>query len=56
MYLKQIEITGFRVKPHCTAEVHITKNTSCITKIILLTKFLHNPEGKCVSLCVVSIV
>jgi len=50
MYLKQTELTGFRVKTHCTAEVHITENTSCTTKMILLTKVLHSTEGKCVSL------
>ena len=45
MYLKHFELKGFCVKPYCIAEVYVTENTSCKTKIILLTKVLYTQNG-----------
>jgi len=46
MYLKQFEITAFCIKTYCIAEVYVTKNTSCKTKIILLTKVITEQGRK----------
>ena len=43
-------------KTYCIAEVYVTENTSCTTKIILLAKVLQSRKGKYVSLCIVPIV